>query len=325
MKQRANKKLIDKISLFQKKWADGIKNIGEAVINDLDEKEIKIRANQMLENLYDFKRSGHVLFKPTKAEENPFRFNKRQTLSYFIGGKYKEDKGFALTPWKEVFFKKLKSRNVILQDCDILVMSSYIFKDYNGGETEVEYTFGYREDEHNDLKIFLHHSSLPFESGLSPALSFKEEAKNEKGLTGFRVTLPGDFRYNRDKEISNSYFSHKPAAIAFPRATSQVSFAIRQYLLKNKQMKKGGKIPLRIMSGGHQHEGMSSTDDAFIIRLSELGNIVFNEDKTEAWIPAGMKLGTVYQELAFHRKIIPAGGCMNVNVGGLTQGGGWGM
>ena len=38
-----------------------------------------------------------------------------------------------------------------------------------------------------------------------------------------------------------------------------------------------------------------------------------------------MKLGEVYKALEQKNKTIPGGGCMNVNVGGLTQGGGWGM
>ena len=45
-----------------------------------------------------------VLFKPTKAKEVPFRYTLEDALSYFIGGKYPEDSGFALEPWKEINF-----------------------------------------------------------------------------------------------------------------------------------------------------------------------------------------------------------------------------
>ena len=45
------------------------------------------------------------------------------------------------------------------------------------------------------------------------------------------------------------------------------------------------------MSGGHQHEGMSSADSAVIIRLSDLGDIEYNSEtyksmdssRNEAW------------------------------------------
>jgi hypothetical protein len=32
----------------------------------------------------------------------------------------------------------------------------------SGDETRVEFTFGYRKDDRGRLRIFLHHSSLPY-------------------------------------------------------------------------------------------------------------------------------------------------------------------
>lgn len=48
-----------------------------------------------------------MLFKPTKASEITFRTSHEAALSYFIGGNsnFKEDKGFAITPWTKVEFK----------------------------------------------------------------------------------------------------------------------------------------------------------------------------------------------------------------------------
>lgn len=332
MAKEVNENTLKKIKQVQRKWTEGITHIGEAVWQKLGQEEVNKRANGMLDELYDFENSPHILFKPTQAIERPFRFNRKETLSYFIGRngvdwnegdkRIKEDDGFALKPWKQVIFLELEDKNIIQQDCDFLVMASYIFIDYRGNEVPVEYTFGYRGE---DQRIFLHHSSAPYEEPLPLLPSLKESAKKEQGATGFRVTLPGEASYGRAREISNAYFDYKPKAIAFPRTTNQVAFSMREFNEINHKRSKADKIPLRIMSGGHQHEGMSSGNDAFIIRLSELGNIEFNADKTQAWIPAGMKLGDVYSELELHNKTIPAGGCMNVNVGGLTQGGGWGM
>ena len=316
-----NIELINKIEAIQKVWAKGIVDIGEVVHKNLAKDNIEKRAKKMLDTLYDFQ-ENHILFKPTLAEKEPFRFNYKQTLSYFIGSDFiKEDTGFALTPWEKVAFKNITQENIIHQDCDILVMGEYTFTNYEGESTTVEYTFGYRG---SDFRIFLHHSSLPFGTTCDSE-SFKEVAKKEKGITGFKVVVPEDFDYVKAKEISNSYFNHTPKAVAFPRAANQVAFTIRELIKKNQSRPEDKKIPLRIMSGGHQHEGMSSVDNAFIIRLSDLGTIEYNTDKTEAWIPSGMKLGVVYKELEQYNKTIPGGGCMNVNVGGLTQGGGWGM
>ncbi|MGB3468516.1 MAG: FAD-binding protein [Cyclobacteriaceae bacterium] len=311
---------LKKISGVQRQWAEAIVEIGKAALETKGKAES--RTDKMLDELYVFEPDDHILFKPTKADNEPFRFNRGETRSYFIGGSIDEDKGFALTPWESVKFHLLSENNVIADGDNIFVMGEYTFTDYDKNSATVEYTFGYRG---TDMKIFLHHSSLPFKTPLSLSLQIKEEAKHEQGISGFRVILPGDFRYNESRQISNSYFNYSPSAVAFPRTTSQVSFALRRFREENEKRGMDKAIPLRIMSGGHQHEGMSSANKAFVIRLSELGNIEYNSDMTEAWIPAGMKLGSVYQELAMHGKIIPAGGCLNVNVGGLTQGGGWGM
>ncbi|MFK7785453.1 MAG: FAD-binding protein [Crocinitomicaceae bacterium] len=311
--------LLKKINEVQKEWADGIVKIGMAYKQG-GRKEVEKRTEGMLNKLYDFS-ENHILFKPTKAEEEPFRFNYDQTVSYFIGGEIEEDKGFALTPWKKVTFDQIEEINIIEQDCDVLVMGSYVFTDYHGEQATVEYTFGYRGE---DLRIFLHHSSLPFE--LEDVYDdLKLSAKKQLALSGFNVILPKDFDYDKAREISNSYFDHKPKAIAFPKAVQQVAFSIKELNRKNAMRAPDKQIPLRIMSGGHQHEGMSSADGAVIIRLSELGTIDYNQEKTQAWIPPGTKLGAAHDELAHYHKMIPGGGCMNVNVGGLTQGGGWGM
>ena len=42
-------------------------------------------------------------------------------------------------------------------------MGNYYFTDLTGVETKVEYTFGYKLS-NGELKIDLHHSSLPFKA-----------------------------------------------------------------------------------------------------------------------------------------------------------------
>ena len=70
-----------------------------------------------------------------------------------------EDKGFALQPWISVRFE---NASVILNDNNALAMGNYFFTQTNGSVVKVEYTFGYFLNENNNLKINLHHSSLPF-------------------------------------------------------------------------------------------------------------------------------------------------------------------
>ncbi len=140
----------------QDSWGNGVVKIG-----GLKEErgECESFANDFLDIHYDFN-SKDVLFKPTKTSIRQFRPTKEGALSYFIGGnsEYPEDKGFALQPWTHVRFE---NATLILEDDRALAMGNYFFTDLKGGETKVEYTFGYTKKDGN-LIIDVHHSSLPF-------------------------------------------------------------------------------------------------------------------------------------------------------------------
>lgn len=140
----------------QKAWADGIVAISTVYVEKGDYKE---RAAQHIKDLYAYEQ-GDVLFKPTLASYDQFRETFDQALSYFVGGDIKEDTGFAIKPWSAVRFGEQK----IITDSDsALAMGNYFFTPVGETEeTKVEYTFGYMKDEDGDLRINVHHSSLPF-------------------------------------------------------------------------------------------------------------------------------------------------------------------
>lgn len=146
----------DKVHAAQNAWAQGIVEIGQAKTAGED---VEAVAKALLEELYAF--DEKVLFKPTKAAEDPFRNSHDEALSYFVGGIVDEDKGFALQPWTAVRFE---NEDVLIKDDYAVAMGHYYFTDTSGKETKVEYTFGYHLDEDGSLKIDLHHSSLPFGS-----------------------------------------------------------------------------------------------------------------------------------------------------------------
>ena len=145
------------IEQAQKVWGDGIVEIGSAYADDGD---YVTRAEQQVDTLYAYAQ-GTVLFKPTKASVQPFRGTRDAALSYFVGGNdaFAEDKGFALQPWTKVRFE---NTGFVLGEDHGLAMGHYFFTDTNGGETKVEYSFGYVRDADGKLRINLHHSSLPF-------------------------------------------------------------------------------------------------------------------------------------------------------------------
>lgn len=141
----------------QDAWGNGIVKIGSLK----DDIEAATRAaGQHLDTLYAFD-LGKVLFKPTKCAQVQFRLDKISALSYFVGGNsdYAEDKGFAINPWTAVRFQNAA---IILEENRAIAMGNYWFTHPDGTETKVEYTFGYKKDAAGNIRIDLHHSSLPF-------------------------------------------------------------------------------------------------------------------------------------------------------------------
>ncbi len=145
------------ITEAQHKWGDGIVAIGQAFLDKDD--FIKVAKNH-LDTLYGFE-FGIVLFKPTKASKIQFRPTREGALSYFIGenSSYPEDRGFALQPWSNVRFENY---NISIHGDHAIAMGNYFFMHLDGTEVKVEYTFGYIKTPSGELKIYLHHSSLPY-------------------------------------------------------------------------------------------------------------------------------------------------------------------
>lgn len=142
----------------QKAWADGIVAISKVFVDKGDFKE---RAAQHIKDLYAYDQS-EVLFKPTLASDDQFRETYDQALSYFVGGKISEDKGFAIKPWSKVRFGE---QQIITDSDSAIAMGNYFFTPVGSEEeTKVEYTFAYMKDKDGKLRINVHHSSLPFQA-----------------------------------------------------------------------------------------------------------------------------------------------------------------
>merc|ERR1719454_2594260 len=150
----------------QREWGDAIVRISKTY---LDGGDYAKTAADAADQLYGYGSKMDVLFKPTKAAEDPFRPTGTGAMSYFIGGDvveggYKEDHGFALGPdgmgWKKVVFDNNK---VDLNGATATAMGEYYF--YSAADdsvAKVEYTFGYKRNDDGKVRIYLHHSSLPY-------------------------------------------------------------------------------------------------------------------------------------------------------------------
>merc|ERR1719323_249312 len=98
-----------------------------------------------------------------------FRPSASDALSYFVGHEaiedgHAEDSGFAINGgkgWSDVRFENHQTK---LTGDVALAMGNYYFTcAQTGDETKVEYTFGYKKADDGKLRIFLHHSSVPFD------------------------------------------------------------------------------------------------------------------------------------------------------------------
>jgi len=149
----------------------------------------------------------------------------------------------------------------------------------------------------------------------NPVVEIREKAPQD-----LDIILKGENGYEENREVVNLRFDYYPYGIAFCKTADHVSFCIKKC--------KEFKVKLRIRSGGHHHEGMSSAEDVLMIDLSKMYDkkIVYENETNEfAWIPPGKKLKKIYEELEKDGVTIPGGVCDSVNVGGLTQGVGWGI
>lgn len=142
----------------QKAWSDGIIKIGKIHAAGGD---YTAAATDHINRFYGYDQ-GLVAFKPTLARDAQFRGSFDSALSYFVGGNpsYGEDKGFAIKGWTAV---RWENAGIINNACNVaLAMGNYYFTGKDGSDTKVEYTFGYTRDDKGDLKIVLHHSSVPY-------------------------------------------------------------------------------------------------------------------------------------------------------------------
>ena len=157
--QTTNFNITDEMVInAQKAWAQSLLKISKAHANGGDYKKI---ASEEIDKGYNYA-NGIVLFKPTLTTgEQIFRMDKEGALSYFVGGnpKYKDDTGFALKGWVKY---GIANKGIILNGSTAISMGQIMLTDKKGNETVVDKTWGFKMNELGELKIILHHSSLPY-------------------------------------------------------------------------------------------------------------------------------------------------------------------
>jgi len=163
----------------QMAWANAIKTISKIYLEGGD---YVAEASKAAGELYGYGYTN-VLFKPTKAKDAQFRPMASQAMSYFVGSNavddgIGEDAGFAINGgkgWSDVVFD---NHMIDISGNVGIAMGNYYFTSADdGSKTKVEYTFGYKKNPDGKVRIFLHHSSVPFAAGPTIAPITLEDVK----------------------------------------------------------------------------------------------------------------------------------------------------
>ena len=142
-------------------WGNGLIEISKSFETEGIEMARKV-AGSMLDTLYGFD-LGQVLFKPTlSGGSQTFRTTKEGALSYFTGQNsvYPNDVGFGVMFWREF---NSNTSAIFIDDTVAMWMGSFTLIDRDGQITKVDKSWGYKLDGNGNLRIVLHHSSLPYE------------------------------------------------------------------------------------------------------------------------------------------------------------------
>lgn len=178
-----------------------------------------------------------------------------------------------------------------------------------------------------DRRIFL---AIQLLAGLGFTLSFcQRKIERTLGASEPRPSRPvpvsadelllfhkNDDYYDELRARFNKRVDKHPSVIALCRDTEEVAKAVRY-------AKQEG-LTVSVKSGGHSFECFSSNDGGMVIDLSLINQIEWIDNETIRVGP-GCKLSELYEELLPQGRILPAGACGGVGIGGLTLGGGYGF
>lgn len=136
-------------------------------------------------------------------------------------------------------------------------------------------------------------------------------------LTG-EVIFPESEKYNKARLVSNYYTSKnsKPHVVVYCQNREDVQNAVKWARCKN--------VPIRVRSGGHNHEGFSSGSGAIVIDVSKMKTVQIDKEKSIATLQPGITGGELYGKL-FKEGFTQVGGtCGDVGISGLVLTGGMG-
>jgi hypothetical protein len=151
----------DEVLAAQKGWGDALVAIS-ITHEQSGQAAAKALAGKIIDEAYGYQ-FGAVLFKPTlTTDPQTFRTTRQGALAYFVGGDpvYPNDKGFALSGWRKV---EIRNAAIIISGIVATTMGKVLMTDKDGKVTTVDKTWQFIKDGQGNLRIIVHHSSLPYD------------------------------------------------------------------------------------------------------------------------------------------------------------------
>lgn len=136
----------------------------------------------------------------------------------------------------------------------------------------------------------------------------------EDGLLG-RIIVPGDPRYENDRQESNPAFQSYPWVIVYCACENDVALCLAYARTFNAWV--------AVRSGGHSTAGYS-VNSGMVIDLSLLSGVVLDRAQALVHVLPGTQFEQFNAAMNHTGWHVPTGACGNVCVGGFVQGGGYG-
>ena len=147
-------------------------------------------------------------------------------------------------------------------------------------------------------------------------------ALTEEAFEAFRQRLRGpllsrqDASFEHATRLWNGMIEKTPALAARPTGTADIVTALG--------FARNHDLALSVRGGGHNLAGTALADGGLTIDMSRLRGIVVDPEAQTATVQAGCLLGVVDRETQLHGLATPLGFISEVDVAGLTLGGGLG-
>lgn len=130
------------------------------------------------------------------------------------------------------------------------------------------------------------------------------------------LITPNSSSYSENRQLWNLAIQKYPAIIAYCKTVKDVRKAVLDAQQKH--------LKIRIRSGGHNYEGYSIANEAYVIDISSLNKVQINYANQTVTAQGGVNNSQLYSFVASKGYAFPGGACPTVGVSGYVLGGGWG-